>query len=396
MMTRVLPLSLVLLSLGCQTLTPTGEPDTGPRDAPANDSPIPSVSGSFTHTVLENGVVETLVDATSETEWRYLDLETGLAVTPADPANSDAWDLGFRRYNLITNGGVSGSGGGAAVRLPDVAFEGLTEAPETGWMADAADIAEDNDTGPDTAFNGGVESVNDWYDYDSASHRLSPRAVTFAVRSTLGNFFKIEMLGYYDDVGTPGMLRFRWARIGGGEAMLPDAGPIVRTDAGMDTGRDGGLRPVDAVDIDASSRTEWTYYRVGEGVVSITYPATSTDWDLAFQRTVVQTNSGTSGPGMGGALDLGETIPFDEVTSTPTEGFRIDELSPPAMPGAAETSSSPLLSDWYDYDFTTHTVTPKPVTYALRRADGSYAKLRIWSWVEGIFTVQIDEIEGAP
>jgi hypothetical protein len=388
---RLLALSIVALVLGCQTLTPMGALDTGPRDAPASDSSIPTVSGPFSHTVLENGVVETLVDATSETDWRYLDLETGLAVTPADPHDSDAWDLGFRRYYLITNGGVSGSGGGAAVRLLDVAFDDLTEAPETGWVADAADIEEDNDTGPDTAFNGGVESVNDWYDYDSEGHRLSPRAVSFVVRSVEGNFFKVELLGYYDGVGTPGMVRFRWARIGGGEVMLPDAGPPMRNDAGMDAGRDGGMRPLDAIDIDANSRTEWTYYRVGEGIVVITDPATSTDWDLAFQRTVVQTNSGTSGSGMGGALDLGE-MAFEDVTTTPTEGFIIDELSPPAMPGAPETSSNPLLSEWYDYDFATHTVTPKPVTYAVRRADGTYAKLRIWNWVDGVFTVQIDAI----
>ncbi len=389
-------LALLVILSGCQTLAPMGEPDTGPRDAPASDSSIPSVSGPFTHTVLEGGVVETVVDATSETDWRYLDLETGVAVTPTDPHDSDEWDLGFRRYYVITNGGISGTGGGAAVRLPDVAFESLDEAPESGWIADAADIEEDNDTGPDTAFNGGVESVNDWYDYDSSSHRLRPRDVIFVVRTVEGHYFKVEVLGYYDGVGTPGMLRFRWARIEGGEVMLPDAGMVMRPDAGMDAGRDGGMRPVDAIDIDANSRTEWIYYRVGEGVVTIEDPTTSTDWDLAFQRTVIQTNSGSSGPGMGGARELGEIL-FEDATTTPTDGFVVDELNPPAMPGAPETSSHPLLSEWYIYDFTTHTVTPKPITYAVRRPDGTtYAKLRIWNWVDGVFTLQIDAIDPAP
>lgn len=379
---------------GCQTLTPMGVPDAGPTDAPPSDSSIPSTSGPFTHTVVAPGVIETVVDATSETAYAYLDLETGLAAMPSDPFDSEAWDLGFRRYFLITNGGVSGTGGCAAARVT-AGFDAITEPPSTGYLADALDIEEDEDTGTDTAFNGGVGSVNDWYDYDPATHRLSPRDVRFVVRSVEGHFFKLEMLGYYDAAGTPGMLRFRWARIADGEVMLPDAGPPVMVDGGIDGGSDGGVIPVGSLRVDASSRTAWTYVRVGEGVVSIVDPATSSDWDLALRRTAIQTNSGTSGPGMGGARSLGE-VAFAEVVSTDTVGFTQDEVTPPAMPGGAETSGSPVLSDWFDYDVATHTVSPKPLTYAVRNADGSYAKLRIFSWVDGVFVIELESIEAAP
>lgn len=391
-MNRIATFFALLSVVGCQTLRPMGDPDTGPRDVPGNDSAVPSTSGPFTHTVLEGGVIETVVDATSETDWRYLDLESGLAVTPADAFTDPGWDLGFRRFFLITNSGISGSGGAAAVRLPGVAFDSLTMAPDDGYVVDATDIEEDNDSGPETAFNGGPDDSNNWYDYDSATHRLSPRAVTHVVRTVEGHFYKVEVLGYYDEVGTPGVVRFRWAPAEGGPVMLPDAGPPMRADAGTDAGRDGGMRPLDAIDVDATSRTEWTYYRVGEGVVEIADPATSTDWDLRFRRTVIGTNSGTSGMGMGGARSIGD-IAFEDAVETPTDEFTVDEITPPAMPGGEEVSSHPLLANWFDYDIRTHTVSPMPITYAVRNADGvTYAKLRIWSWVEGVFTLQIDGI----
>jgi hypothetical protein len=173
-----------IFALGaCQTLAPVGDPDSGARDAPATDGGLPAESGPFQHTVLEGGVVETVVDATSEDAYRYLDLETGLSRTPADPLDSTEWDLGFRRFSIVTNGGVSGRGGAAAARLPGAAWESVTEPPEAGWIADGLDIEEDDDTQVDTAFNGGPANVNDWYDYDSATHRLTPRDVVFVVRT---------------------------------------------------------------------------------------------------------------------------------------------------------------------------------------------------------------------
>lgn len=388
-----LVLCLSLLS-ACQPLMPMGEPDGGPRDAPTADSAIPPSSGPFTHTIVGGGVVETLVDATSDTAYAYLDLETGLAATPADPFDSDAWDVAFRRYYVITNGGVSGTGGCAAARLT-TAFDAITEPPETGYVPDALDIEEDEDTSTDSAFNGGVDAVNDWYDYDPATHRLSPRDVTFVVRTVEGHFFKIQMLGYYDGAGTPGMVRFRWARIADALVVLPDAGPPVMLDGGMDAETDGGMVPPGAIRVDASSRTDWTYLRVGAGVVTPVDPATSTAWDLALLRTAIRTNSGSSGQGLGGALRLGD-VPFADVMSTDTIGFTEDALSPPAMPGGEETSGSPVLSDWFDYDVATHTVSPRAETFALRRADGTYAKLRIFSWVDGTFVLQLEAIDAAP
>jgi hypothetical protein len=76
---------------GCAPpLTPSGDPDAGSTDGAARaDGSIPAESGPFRHEVGEDGVVTTTVDATPTDAWAYLDLETGLAVTPVDPFASN-------------------------------------------------------------------------------------------------------------------------------------------------------------------------------------------------------------------------------------------------------------------------------------------------------------------
>tara|TARA_Y100000590_G_scaffold468430_1_gene651179 strand:+ start:1783 stop:2541 length:759 start_codon:yes stop_codon:yes gene_type:complete len=57
------------------------------------------------------------------------------------------------------------------------------------------------------------------------------------------------------------------------------------------------------VTIPATSYTEWVYFSLETNdVILIDYPENSTDWDFAFQRKHIKTNSGLSGPGNGGAF----------------------------------------------------------------------------------------------
>lgn len=388
---RLIALAAALACACAPDLEPEGTPDAGTRDAgPLEDGSIPPSSGAFEHDVGPDGVITTTVDASATDAWRYLDLETGLAVMPDDAWADSSWDLGFQRFYVITNGGISGASGGAAARLPEQSFDALGEAPESGWIVDAPDGEEDDDTGTDTAFNGGPANVNDWYDYDLSTHRLTPRDVTFVVRSAQGNFFKLQMLGYYDGAGSPGVVRFRWARVGGDDVMLPDAGPPVRPDAG--TTEDGGpgvVIPEDALTIDASSREAFVYVRVGAGVVEIADPASSEDWDLALQRVSIRTNSGTSGPGAGGVRSAGE-VELESVEHTDTVGFAIDEVDPSGASGNA------VLGSWFDYDVATHTVTPKPEVFVVRTARGEYARMRIWSWEAGVLRLSLEPIEVRP
>jgi hypothetical protein len=386
---------------GCQpTLAPATD-DAGPAlDAffVATDGAIPPSSGHFTHTRRADGAIETVVDASSTTAWQYLDLETGLAVTPSDPAAERTWDLAFQRFVILSNGGATGPGGGLVARIEGSRFDAITRAPADGWIEDTVDGPVDRDDANDSAFTNGT---NDWYRYDVATHALSPREdVVYVVQTPEEHFFKVQVLGYYDGAGSPGFLRFVWAPVEApGSVTLadagapPDAGPIADAYA-PDAG--GPLVPEGALTIDASSREGFVYVDLDtRAVVTVTDPASDTVWDLALQRTLIRTNSGTSGPGAGGVIAR-EAVAYEDVTTSGTLGFEVDHEEASGMPGAPPTSVSPLLGRWYDYDFTTHVVTPKDVTYVVRGATGSYARLRIWRWEAGVFQLSIDPIEVRP
>lgn len=396
-------LALVSLSVGglalaaCQPTLVASGADAGP-DAPfeATDGAVPPVSGNFTHTRLEDGTIETLVNASSTTEWHYLDLETGLAVMPTDPGADHAWDLSFQRFLILSNGGASGSGGALVARVEGESFASITRAPETGWLEDRVDGPDDRDDTNDSVF---VNGLNDWYAYELTTHVLTPRTdVVYVVETPDDHYFKVQVTGYYDGAGSPGWLRFRWAPVAPPmSVMIADAGPL--TDAGPPSDAytfDGGgpYIPPDALTLDASSREAWTYYDLDTlAVVTPADPSTDTVWDLAFQRTLVRTNSGTSGPGSAGVLPR-EAEDFETVISTGTLGFEVDIEEASGMPGAPATSVSPVLGSWYDYDFMSHTVSPKDITYVVRGATGAaYARLRIWSWAEGIWRLSIERIE---
>ena len=55
--------------------------------------------------------------------------------------------------------------------------------------------------------------------------------------------------------------------------------------------------------IDASSYSNWVYFSFEQAqVIDVENPEESMDWDVAFQRKHIRTNSGLSGNGNGGAL----------------------------------------------------------------------------------------------
>lgn len=76
--------------------------------------------------------------------------------------------------------------------------------------------------------------------------------------------------------------------------------------------------------LDASNNEgKYVYFSFNKGVVEVSDPLASNDWDIAFNRYYVKTNSGTSGKGQGGALKT-DKIDFAAVTEAPTDGYLVD------------------------------------------------------------------------
>ena len=132
----------------------------------------------------------------------------------------------------------------------------------------------------------------------------------------------------------------------------------------------------------------YTFFSLRTGEIVLRYDepdrsdSASTAWDLAFQGTNILINGGTSGPGQGGAVVL--EVPFDEVTEAPTgDQFRVDGVD--ECPNGVKRAIRPGSGNgWYNYDPTTHIITPIPGrTIVVRTADGRYAKVRILSYYKG-------------
>jgi hypothetical protein len=121
--------------------------------------------------------------------------------------------------------------------------------------------------------------------------------------------------------------------------------------------------------VDASAPEAWRHFDLSSGTL-VENPG-PLGWDVAFRRFNVMTNGGEGFAGQAGALDLGE-VPFDSVLSVPADGYQTSV--------ARRDSANAAFDRWYDYGFTSHLLTPKPRVYALRTADGRFAKLEILSY----------------
>lgn len=128
----------------------------------------------------------------------------------------------------------------------------------------------------------------------------------------------------------------------------PDAGALVTEDWVQYT-------------VDATDRSEWVFFDFERGrVVEASFE--DEDWDVAFRRTKLLTNSGVTNPaGPGGSVDLGE-VNLESVVLPAEVRFAVDELGG----DDGDERENPAISGWYSYNFIRHVVLTKPNTYIVR------------------------------
>ncbi|MBI4639772.1 MAG: HmuY family protein [Candidatus Tectomicrobia bacterium] len=140
--------------------------------------------------------------------------------------------------------------------------------------------------------------------------------------------------------------------------------------------------------IDARSTTEWTYFDFSRGSTVEIWGRRSLNWDLAFQRNKIISNSGLTNPeGKGGIVEL-SSVDFESATEAPEEGYVTDTKTRDRI----ETENKAIVR-WFDYSYTANTLKPKKSVYIIRTADGKYAKLKILSYyceghISGCPTIQ--------
>ncbi|MEN9797087.1 MAG: hypothetical protein RL653_783 [Pseudomonadota bacterium] len=160
---------------------------------------VPQADGSF----------NVNIEATEKESWVYVDMVGQEDVPASEAVGTSAWHLGFQRFKIITNSGVSGSSVVETAVLPGQPFDTLTQAPASGYVTDRAD-GPDGNQDVDSAFLEG----DGWYEYDISVHKLMPRDVTYVLHLPdvySKQYFKLRLENYYARAGTAGTLLLRWA-----------------------------------------------------------------------------------------------------------------------------------------------------------------------------------------
>jgi hypothetical protein len=151
------------------------------------------------------GPVLYTVDASRSEPWQYFAFQPGSVVEHPGPRD---WDLAFRRYEIIANGGREFAGAGGAMDLGEVAFADVRTVPESGYQPT----------------EGGVDPRNPalarWYHYGYFSHVLTPKRHVWALRTADGRYAKLELIGYYCPGSKPGCVTFRYVYQGDGSRVV--------------------------------------------------------------------------------------------------------------------------------------------------------------------------------
>lgn len=141
----------------------------------------------------------------------------------------------------------------------------------------------------------------------------------------------------------------------------PDAAPTGDADPSGDAGPTGPVATTRNPDgtsttvVDATSMTAWMHVDLEAGTM------TDADgpWELRFQRYHISANAGVEVAPIAGT-------PFAQVTAAPSAGWLRDE---DVDHDGATDYAFEQGDGWYDYDATTHVVSPRPLVWALRTAD---------------------------
>ena len=129
---------------------------------------------------------------------------------------------------------------------------------------------------------------------------------------------------------------------------------------------------------------KFTFYSLEtNSIISSTDSATNR-WDLGFRGTTIITNSGSSGPGQGGAFVW--TGLFADLKSIPADStFRVDAAPNYAIPVGSGRA-------WYTYSQAEQLVRPIPgKVLVIRTASGKFAKVEILNYYKGGVTPAVTE-----
>jgi hypothetical protein len=154
------------------------------RDAPVF-APTPRARARAPGWGEQRGADTLTLDATDGARWSHASLALGRAVS-----GDSSWDLAARRYRITV--------AGALADLGPMPFE-------------RARVPGDVRFVPSVAGEIANEAIAHWYRYGLVTHLLEPAGHVYALRTTGGALWKLQVIGYYCPGLVAGCLTLRYA-----------------------------------------------------------------------------------------------------------------------------------------------------------------------------------------
>ena len=336
------------------------------------------------------------LNASDEQKWVYFSFETGTIVEVTNPKTTDNWDIAFNRYNIRTNGGVSGIGEAEVVNTNSKDFAAVTKAPAEGYEKDK-EVTEYGRPRPgqtqpsvtksekNPVISGTVNKQDSkgWYNYippkqgENPHHELT-KYVYVLKTAKGGKYVKIQLTGYTNDKNETGYITFTYNFLTEKETAKP-AEKVALDFSGSE-----------AKEVQLDATGDWKYFSLKNGEVTPATPADDLTWDIAFKGYYVKLNGGTSGKGKAEAFRT-EEKDFTKVTEAPKKGFEKDkEVTFTSRDGSSSKENvSPILTG--GFGSTTGAIGLNPANiakygnvygpnewgYVIKTADGTYAKIQV-------------------
>lgn len=337
------------------------------------------------------------LNASDEQKWVYFSFQTGTTVEVINPKTTDNWDIAFNRYNIRTNGGVSGIGEAEVVNTNSKDFAAVTKAPAEGYEKDK-EVTEYGRPRPgqtqpsvtksekNPVISGTVNKQDSkgWYNYtppkqgENTPHFEITKYVYVLKTAKGGKYVKIQLTGYTNDKNETGYITFSYDFLTEKETAKP-AEKVALDFSGSE-----------AKEVQLNATGDWKYFSLKNGEVTPATPADDLTWDIAFKGYYVKLNGGTSGKGKAEAFRT-EEKDFTKVTEAPKKGFEKDkEVTFISRDGSSSKENvSPILTG--GFGSTTGAIGLNPANiakygsvygpnewvYVIKTADGTYAKIQV-------------------
>ena len=291
------------------------------------------------------------INAASYSDWVYFDLSSGEIpdFSAGEAAASADWDIAFRRYDVMLNGGASGPGhvAGAVADAQDEFYAG-GEADASVFTNAVADNYVDDLDGPYdlsslTFVTDSNEAVIDgWYVYDMTTHTISANtSVGWLLRHADGeSYSKFTLIS----------------------ASYSGVSVSYETQAADTVQFAGGGKTISAVIADGETAVCLDFD--SEAVVS----CDSAAWDLRYEidmaarQLAIWTNGGVYGDGNGAAFGSVDAIELASYTSATT----LDSTSIVSL--YSQDASAGIFSaySWWEYGLAGgHKIWPNFRTYVI-------------------------------